>query len=104
MSWKASKQVRTWHRWLSIVVGLQLLLWTLSGLVMTWVPIDEVHGDHLVAELDTPEWPADQSLAPPPSPTLLAAGTTQLRLAHLRERWVWQALGPDSLTLALWLD
>ncbi len=102
MSWKASTQVRTWHRWLSIVVGLQLLLWTLSGLVMTWVPIAEVRGEHLVAELDSAEWPGEHAPPALTPPALLPTGTTQLRLARLRARWVWHALDSGSATLALW--
>lgn len=43
------------HRWLSVVIGIQLLLWTLSGLIFSWNPIDRVRGSHLVR----PSQPAD---------------------------------------------
>jgi uncharacterized iron-regulated membrane protein len=36
------------HRTLALVVGIQILLWTASGLVMTLFPIEEVRGEHLV--------------------------------------------------------
>lgn len=36
------------HKWLAIIIGIQLLLWFASGAVMSFFPIDEVHGDHLV--------------------------------------------------------
>jgi hypothetical protein len=36
-----------WHIWLGWLVGVPLLLWTLSGLVMVARPIDEVRGKHL---------------------------------------------------------
>ncbi|MFQ3596651.1 MAG: hypothetical protein SNJ63_11150 [Sphingomonadaceae bacterium] len=35
------------HIWLGWIVGGQLLLWMLSGLVMAAMPIGEVRGDHL---------------------------------------------------------
>ncbi|NNJ73216.1 MAG: hypothetical protein HKP09_08545, partial [Enterobacterales bacterium] len=35
------------HKIFSVVVGIQVLLWVLSGLYMTAVPISYVHGDHL---------------------------------------------------------
>lgn len=35
------------HKVFSIIVGLQLLLWVISGLYMTAVPLTYVHGDHL---------------------------------------------------------
>ena len=38
------------HKIFSIVVGIQLLLWVLSGLYMTAVPLTYVHGDHLRKE------------------------------------------------------
>ena len=35
------------HRWIALVVGVQALLWMLSGLYMTAIPIELIHGDHL---------------------------------------------------------
>lgn len=36
------------HRWLSVVIGMQLLMWTISGLVFSWSPIGEVRGEHRI--------------------------------------------------------
>ena len=36
------------HKWLALFVGVQAVLWTVSGLYMTVVHIDTIHGDHLV--------------------------------------------------------
>ncbi|HEY5613164.1 MAG TPA: hypothetical protein VIK70_06190, partial [Lysobacter sp.] len=35
------------HKWIALVVGVQALLWMLSGLYMTVISIDIIHGDHL---------------------------------------------------------
>ena len=40
-----------WHIWLGWLVGLPMLMWTVTGLVMIWVPIEDVRGNHLRAEL-----------------------------------------------------
>jgi hypothetical protein len=40
-----SFKIRRLHRFLGITVGIQFLLWTLSGLYFSWSDIDEVHGD-----------------------------------------------------------
>ena len=40
--------VRRTHKWLALVVGVQVLLWTLTGFYMVVVHIDTIHGDHLV--------------------------------------------------------
>ena len=34
------------HKWIGLVVGIQILFWVLGGLVMTAIPIERVHGDH----------------------------------------------------------
>jgi hypothetical protein len=39
-----------WHIWLGWVVGLPILMWTVSGLFMTLRPIEEVRGNHLRIE------------------------------------------------------
>lgn len=33
------------HRWLSLLIDAQVLLWFASGLAMTLIPLDGVHGD-----------------------------------------------------------
>lgn len=40
--------LRKAHRWLALLIGVQALLWMVSGLYMTAVSIDIIHGDHLV--------------------------------------------------------
>lgn len=35
------------HKWIGLVIGVQALLWMLSGVYMTVVPLDVIHGDHL---------------------------------------------------------
>lgn len=38
---------RKTHKWLGLFFGFQAVIWTLSGLYMTVVHIDAIHGDHL---------------------------------------------------------
>ncbi len=39
--------LRKAHKWLGLIIGLQLLFWVVGGLVMSALSLDEVHGDHL---------------------------------------------------------
>lgn len=39
------------HKWLALVVGIQLLLWAASGFYMVVVDLDFIHGDPLVHNL-----------------------------------------------------
>jgi hypothetical protein len=45
---------RTLHKWLTLFVGLQLLVWALTGFYMVAVDLDFIHGDPLVRNLRTP--------------------------------------------------
>ena len=39
-------KIRKVHRYLGIFLGIQFLMWTISGLYFSWTDIDEIHGDH----------------------------------------------------------
>lgn len=43
------------HRFLGVFIGIQFFLWTISGLYFSWTNIDEIHGDHFVKEISTPQ-------------------------------------------------
>jgi hypothetical protein len=42
---KKAKWIRKSHRYLGIFLGLQFLMWTISGLYFSWTNIDDIHGD-----------------------------------------------------------
>lgn len=64
-------RVRRAHQWIGLVIGVQALLWMISGLYMAVVPLEVIHGDHL-AHL-------------PAQPLVPAAG--RLTQARLHERY-----------------
>ena len=39
------------HKWVALVVGLQVLFWVGGGLVMTVIPIETVRSEHRAAKL-----------------------------------------------------
>lgn len=45
-----SRRLHLWlawlHRLLGLVIGIQLLLWTMGGIVMSWLPLEKVRGEH----------------------------------------------------------
>lgn len=43
---KTILKVRRIHRYLGIFLGIQFLMWTISGMYFSWTNIDEIHGDH----------------------------------------------------------
>jgi len=42
---KKAKWIRKSHRYLGIFLGLQFLMWTISGLYFSWTNINDIHGD-----------------------------------------------------------
>ena len=42
------------HKWIALLVGVQVLLWVAGGLLMTALPIERVRGEHKVAEQAVP--------------------------------------------------
>jgi len=47
------------HKWLALVVGLQVVGWVLGGVVMTAIPIERVRSEHHVAKFQLPALPAE---------------------------------------------
>ena len=48
---KIMRRFARWHIWLGWLVGLPILMWTVTGLVMVWHPIEYVRGNHLRADV-----------------------------------------------------
>ncbi|MCP9199690.1 PepSY domain-containing protein [Gramella sp. GC03-9] len=47
---KTAKKIRKAHRYLGIFIGIQFIMWTVSGLYFSWTELDEIHGDHFRKE------------------------------------------------------
>jgi uncharacterized iron-regulated membrane protein len=58
---------RTLHKWLGLVIGIQVLIWLATGLYMVVVDLDFIHGDPLVKNMQ-------QSIAVPQANLLSMAG------------------------------
>ena len=75
---------RKTHKWLGLFIGLQVVVWSLSGLYMTAVHIDTIHGDHLVREM--PARTAEVSTLADPLAAASANGAQGIRLAWVRSQ------------------
>ena len=73
------------HKWVGLILGLQFVLWTLSGSVMALLDSDKV-GGHSAAPMATTAqaWPADM-IAPPTT-----AGVQGLTLRRIVDRPVYE--------------
>ena len=84
-----------WHIWFGWLVGVPLLLWTLSGVLMVARPIEEVRGDHL--RIKPVERQALRGSVRPVSLRLpQSAQVVELRTFVQRGRAVTLAVSPDG--------
>lgn len=51
MQWIPARVARLGHRWIAALIGIQLVIWSATGLYMTAVDLDFIHGDSLVRNL-----------------------------------------------------
>ena len=70
-----------WHIWLGWLVGVPVLMWTVTGLVMVIKPIEEVRGNHLRKDVMESALPQDTNIAvslPSESTAPVRSVTTQM--------------------------
>lgn len=75
---------RKTHKWLGLFIGLQVVIWSLSGFYMTVVSIDIIHGNNLIRP--TPERSADVSRLRDPVAIAAANKADSVRLAWVRNK------------------
>lgn len=80
---------RRTHKWLALLVGLQVVLWTVTGFYMVAVHIDIIHGDHLVRASKATTYDLTR-LSPPAEILGQHPGAREIRLLRLLGRPVWK--------------
>ena len=88
-------KLRRWHIWLGWIVGLPILFWVVSGLVMVARPIEEVRGSHLLRD---PKPVSLQTAAVPPRVEGMMLASLALKQTASGPRWI--ATLPDGTTRA----
>ena len=86
------------HKWIALVIGVQALLWMLSGVYMTVISIDIIHGDHL-AHAGAKPLSASGPLIDPDALAQQYAGLTSFRLKRFMGDAVYEVHQADTITL-----
>ena len=86
------------HKWLALIIGAQLLIWFASGALMSFWPIDEIHGDHLVDRKTVETLPGGTALADP-AIYLRGEGAERVTLRMLHGRAVAEVSRGGSIEL-----
>jgi uncharacterized iron-regulated membrane protein len=90
--------VRRLHKWLALIIGLQVVLWTATGFYMVVVHIDTIHGDHLVKPV--PQRTLELATLVPPERALRHyPDATNMRSSVVLNRTVWELSGPSGSKL-----
>lgn len=52
------------HKWLALIVGIQIILWVAGGFGMSLLPIEKVRGEHNMAAVEPAALPVDGLITP----------------------------------------
>jgi hypothetical protein len=86
---------------LSVIVGLQLLLWTSSGLIFSWNAIEVVRGEAFLSDAGGPSIEAPTETVAPFAVMGSLSGVSEVRLAWCRDRWAWIYQDEEGRALAV---
>ncbi len=87
------------HKWLALIVGIQLLLWVLGGLVMSWFPIENVRGEHNIREQEPLLLTAEDNLLPIAEVLESIGAVSSIELKPLLGNPTYQVLTTEGNTL-----
>ena len=85
------RNILKFHKWVSLIIGIQIFIWVLGGVVMSVIPIEKVRGVHKVTQRYEPAFDASNlmSLSEAVDQTGLAA-LKHAELATVLGRPVWR--------------
>ncbi|MEL7015273.1 MAG: PepSY domain-containing protein [Pseudomonadota bacterium] len=97
-----SRRIAQLHRWIGLLLGLQVMLWMLSGVIMTWIPFPLVKSKPTTT-LVYPAELAPQIYAAPGGILAQTPGATEISLKTFQGKpvYVTQGNGQDHLFDAL---
>lgn len=78
------------HKWVALIVGVQVLFWTVGGLVMTAIPIERVRSEHRLAEREPLSLPDDAA------PVLAGRGAVEATLKTTARGPLWVLKDADG--------
>jgi Na+-transporting NADH:ubiquinone oxidoreductase subunit F len=93
--------LRKLHKWLGLIVGIQVLFWAVSGLVFAWLDHHDVTAEHSTRPPQPAVFTPAVALAEPEAWHTGVAGKEllEVRLTSLLDRWVWRVETSDGVTL-----
>jgi uncharacterized iron-regulated membrane protein len=86
------------HKWIGLIVGIQVVLWIAGGLYMTWNPIEVVRGEHNMRVVEPLALNGAEGIIPVAEAIAAAGGTpvTGLSLGHFLGTPVYRLEGAEG--------
>ena len=85
------------HKWIALIIGIQIFLWILGGFIMSYLPIEEVRGEHKVAQWTVePFDPANIVSLETALASTGASAVKEAELGHMLGRPVWRITVSDD--------
>jgi len=79
------------HKWVGLIVGLQILAWVVSGLFMTFFPIEQVRSEHNIRKAEPRDLRAAVGLTSAANAiAAVSAPVSRLELVDIAGRWMWR--------------
>ncbi|MEL7489895.1 MAG: PepSY domain-containing protein [Pseudomonadota bacterium] len=95
---KAKRLLQLAHRWLGLILGAQVLLWMMSGVIMSWFHISLVRGETNTALTFSPELEA-RSYAAPGGAIAQMEGVTEVTLRTFLGKPVYEVKAQNGIAL-----
>lgn len=98
--------LRKLHKWVSLVVGLQLVLWSASGLMFAWLDHHQVSGENLIASHAPELLPVEEFLSEPAAwiDEYADRNVHEIHLQPVGDRWVYRIAHAEGAELRLAAD
>lgn len=90
--------IQSLHRWLGLALGVQVVIWTMSGVVMSLLPIEHVRGENMIA-YDAPMELRVQNYFPPAGVLTEVDGAREATLKFWLGREVYVVTGASGKTM-----
>lgn len=93
--------LRKLHKWLGLLIGVQVVLWTVSGLMFAWLDHHEVMAEHSAHPPKPAVLGNERALVDPSAWLHEYAGREiyEIRLVSLLDGWLWRVQAADAVEL-----
>lgn len=85
------------HKWIALLIGIQIFIWVGTGLYFSWFPIEEIRGEHKRVEWAVDPFEPGELISLEQATTHAGvASVKEAKLGHMLGRPVWRLYLPKT--------